>query len=142
YDAVARLAFFGRLEERKGLRQFAAAINALSPEILQRLEVEFLGAATKAWPIERIAGLFSAETRASLRKISFETELDQPDALERLARPGTLAVMPSQGESFGNAVYECLEHGIPFISSNAGATPELVAAEDHPRVLFEPTADS
>src|SRR5207248_644123 len=76
-----------------------------------------------------------------LRRISFETNLDQPQALARLSRPGTLAVMPSLGETFSNAVYECLERGIPFIASNAGAPPELVAPEDRDRVLFEPSGE-
>src|SRR5262249_37714510 len=67
-------------------------------------------------------------------------DLDQPQAFERLSRPGTLAVMPSLGETFSNAVYECLERGIPFIASDAGAPAELVAPEDRERVLFEPSS--
>ncbi|TML04767.1 MAG: glycosyltransferase [Actinobacteria bacterium] len=137
---VERIAFFGRLEERKGLKPFAAGLNALEPELLQRIELEFLGAPTRAWPPERITALLSDTARAALRRISFATDLDQPEVLERLGRAGTLAVMPSLGETFGNAVYECLERGIPFIASNAGATPELIAPDDHRRVLFEPTA--
>jgi glycosyltransferase involved in cell wall biosynthesis len=138
---VERIAFFGRLEERKGLKPFAAGLNALDPALLQTIELEFLGAPTRAWPPERISALLSETTQGALRNISFTTDLDQPEALERLGRRGTLAVMPSLGETFGNAVYECLEHGIPFIASNAGATPELIAPDDHSRVLFEPTAD-
>src|SRR5205085_3010529 len=76
----------------------------------------------------------------ALRRVSFETDLDQPRALARLSRPGTLVVMPSLQENSPNAVYECLELGIPFIASNVGGVPELVAADDRPRVLFEPTA--
>jgi hypothetical protein len=49
--------------------------------------------------------------------------------------------MPSLGESFSNAVYECLERGIPFIASDAGAPVELVAPEDRPRVLFQATPE-
>ena len=138
---VERLAFFGRLEERKGLRQFAKGLNALEPELLETVELEFLGAPTRAWPPERVTALLSETAKRALRGITFETRLDQPEVLERLARPGTLAVMPSLGETFGNAVYECLERGIPFIASSAGATPELIASEDHPRVLFEPTPE-
>jgi glycosyltransferase involved in cell wall biosynthesis len=137
---VQRIVFFGRLEERKGLRPFAAGVNALSPDLLGDVELEFLGGATPAWPRERIEGLFAEETRASLRAISFHTDLDQPEAFALLSRPGTLAVMPSLGETFSNAVYECLERGIPFIASDAGAPAELVAAEDRDRVLFEASA--
>lgn len=138
---VERLAFFGRLEERKGLRPFAAALNALEPELLRRVELEFVGGATPAWPQERIEALLDDSTKRALRSISFHTGLDQPDALARLSRPGTLVVMPSLGETFSNAVYECLERGIPFLASDAGAPRELVADEDRARVLFDPTAE-
>jgi glycosyltransferase involved in cell wall biosynthesis len=138
---VTRIAFFGRLEERKGLKPFAAGLNALPPELLRDVELEFVGGATPAWPSRRIEALLAERTRRALRRISFETDLDQPEAFARLSRPGTLAVMPSLGETFSNAVYECLERGIPFIASDAGAPAELVAAEDRGRVLFEPSAD-
>ncbi len=39
---VERIAFFGRLEERKGVRPFVGALNSLEPELL-RDRVEFLG---------------------------------------------------------------------------------------------------
>jgi glycosyltransferase involved in cell wall biosynthesis len=138
---VTRIAFFGRLEERKGLKPFAAGLNELPPELLRDVELEFVGGATPAWPPRRIEALLNEQTRRALRRISFETDLDQPEAFARLSRPGTLAVMPSLGETFSNAVYECLERGIPFIASDAGAPAELVAAEDRERVLFEPSAD-
>jgi hypothetical protein len=48
--------------------------------------------------------------------------------------------MPSFEETFGNTVRECLDYGIPFIASTAAAIQELVAPEDRPRVLFDPTA--
>jgi glycosyltransferase involved in cell wall biosynthesis len=138
---VTRIAFFGRLEERKGLKPFADGLNALPPELLRGVELEFVGGATPAWPPRRIEGLLAEPTRQALRRVSFETELDQPEAFARLSRPGTLAVMPSLGETFSNAVFECLERGIPFIASDAGAPAELVAPEDRGRVLFEPSAD-
>jgi glycosyltransferase involved in cell wall biosynthesis len=138
---VRRIAFFGRLEERKGLKPFAAGLNALPAQLLRDVELEFVGAATPAWPLDRIEALLADETRRALRRISFETDLDQPEAFARLSRPGTLAVMPSLGETFSNAVYECLERGVPFIASDAGAPAELVAPEDRDRVLFEPSAE-
>jgi glycosyltransferase involved in cell wall biosynthesis len=139
-NGVERIAFFGRLEERKGLRPFVAGLNRLDPELLRGRELEFVGRPTQAWPPRAVESLLSADVRRAFERISFATDLDQPQALERLSRPGTLAVMPSLGETFSNAVYECLELGIPFIASDAGAPPELVAEEDRARVLFEPTA--
>ncbi len=135
---VERVAFFGRLEERKGVRPFLAALNALEPELLERFAVEFIGRPTPPWPVDRVTELLFDETRRSLRGLSFETTLDQHEALARLRRPGTLAVMPSFEENSPNTVYECLENGIPFIAGNAAGIRELVASEDHARLFFEP----
>ncbi len=138
---VARIAVFGRLEERKGLRPFVAGLNALEPELLEGLELEFVGRATPAWPAERVEGLLSERVRRALARVSFLTDLDQPEALARLRRPQTLALMPSLEDNSPNTVYECLERGIPFIASRVGGIGELVASEDRVRVLFEPTPE-
>lgn len=138
---VERLAFFGRLEERKGLRPLVGALNSLEPELLARLDLEFIGRPTPSWPIEHVTSLISERTRTALRGLSFETALDQHEALDRLRRPGTLAIMPSFEENSPNTIYECLENRIPFIASDVAGIRELVAPEDHGRVLFEPTSD-
>ena len=140
-DPVRRLAFFGRVDEKKGLRPFAAALNALEPELLRGLELDFVGRNTRTWTRERTEALLSKSTRSALGRLGFETELDQQEALARLSRPGTLVVMPSLQENSPNTIYECLEHGIPFIASNVGGVPELIAPGDRARVLFEPTSE-
>jgi glycosyltransferase involved in cell wall biosynthesis len=138
---VERLAFFGRLEETKGLRPFAGGLNRLDPRLLEGVELEFIGRTTKGWTRESVEALLSDDAKAALRRVSFETELDQQQALAHLRRAGTLAVMPSLQENSPNTVYECLEWGIPFIASRAGGIGELVDPADRARVLFEPTAE-
>jgi glycosyltransferase involved in cell wall biosynthesis len=133
--AVERLAFFGRLEERKGIGPFAAALNMLDPELPDGVTVEFIGRPTPAWPVERVRELLARQ------HVTFETSLDQHEALVLLRRPGALAVIPSFEENSPNVIYECLENRIPFIASNVPGIRELVAPSDHARVLFEPTAD-
>jgi glycosyltransferase involved in cell wall biosynthesis len=103
-DRVERIAFFGRLEDRKGIQPFLGALNLLEPELLQRFDVEFIGRPTPLWPLERVQEVLSDRTRSTLRGLSFETRLDQHEAIARLSRPGTLAVMPSFAEAFGNTV--------------------------------------
>ena len=137
--AVHRLAFFGRLEERKGVRPFVAGLNALAPELLEGIEVEFLGRATTEVTPERVEALLSETARNALGGVSFETELDQHEALARLSRPGTVAFMPSLEDNSPATIYECLERGIPFMASALGGASELVAPEERTRVLFEPT---
>jgi len=140
-NGAERVAFFGRLEERKGVRPFVAALNALEPELLERLDVAFIGRPTPPWPVDGVKELLSEQARRALRGLAFETTLDQHEALEQLRRPGTLAVMPSFEENSPNTVYECLENGIPFIASNVAGIRELVAPEDRARTLFEPTPE-
>ena len=139
-ERLERLAFFGRVDEKKGLTIFADGVNRLEPKLLAGLVVEFVGKTTGTWTRERAERLLTDSTRRALAAVSFETELDQPEALAHLARPGTLVVMPTLHENSPNTVYECLEHGIPFLASNIGGIPELVAAEDRERTLFPPTA--
>jgi glycosyltransferase involved in cell wall biosynthesis len=128
-DPLRRLAFFGRVDERKGLKVFAEALHALQPE----LEVEFVGKTPPRWTSERLRTLLPASVN-----VVVTGELEQRAALEHLQRPGTLVVIPSLQENSPNAVYECLEHGIPFIASAVGGVPELVGRE----VLFEPTPEA
>jgi glycosyltransferase involved in cell wall biosynthesis len=138
---VERLSFFGRLEERKGIRPFAAGLNSLAGDALQDVELEFVGRPTPAWPAERVTELLSDETLAALRSVSFAGELDQAAALERISRAGTLAVIPSLEDNSPNTVYECLERGLPLIASRSGGIAELVSEDDRERVLFDPTAE-
>jgi glycosyltransferase involved in cell wall biosynthesis len=138
---VERLVFFGRLQEVKGIEPFVRGLNALPPDLLEGLELEFLGGPTKGWDPDRVSRLLSQRTMRALRRVAFETGLDRQQALERLSSPGTLAVIPSLAENSPNVVYECLEARIPFLASSAGGISELVAPEDRARVLFQPTAE-
>jgi O-antigen biosynthesis protein len=138
---VERLAFFGRLEERKGVQPFVAGLNAVPPELLRGVEVEFLGRATTEYTPEHVESLLSEPVLTALDRVTFETDLDQHEALARLSRPGTLAIVPSLEDNSPNVVYECIEQQIPFIASALGGTGELVAPEDRDRVLFEPTPE-
>jgi glycosyltransferase involved in cell wall biosynthesis len=135
---VRRLAFFGQLREGKGIRLYLEALNALDETRLAGLELVFVGRESKRWTRETISrALPAAVARAGA--VRFETSLDRTSALAELRRPGTLALMPSLLDNSPNTVLECLEHGIPFLATNVGGIPELVAPEDRPRVLCEPT---
>jgi glycosyltransferase involved in cell wall biosynthesis len=136
--AIRRLAFFGQLREGKGIRIYLAALNALEPELVDSAEVLFLGSESKRWPPDRIVSSLPPRLRGSTR---IEAHLTREAALDELRRPGTLAVMPSLLDNSPNTVAECIEHGIPFVSTATGGIAELVAEEDRARVLCPPTAD-
>jgi glycosyltransferase involved in cell wall biosynthesis len=138
-DRLRRIVFFGRLEERKGIGQFVAALNELDTNHLRGVEVVFLGKETPLWPIARVEDSISDSVRRHVASLRFESRLDHLDAISLLKQPGTLAVMPSLVDNSPNVIYECLEHGISFLASNAGGGPELIAEEDRAPVLIEPT---
>jgi O-antigen biosynthesis protein len=133
---VRRLAFFGQLREGKGIRLFVTALAAIESELLDGIEVLFLGSGRGRWTSERITEALPP----AVREVRFETALEREAALEELRTPGTLAVMPSLLDNSPNTVSECIEYGIPFVSTETGGIPELIADEDRARVLCRPTA--
>ena len=131
--SVSKLAFFGRLERRKGLDIFLDALESLP----QHLPVVFLGRDM------RIDGRSAKEIigeRLDGRPFEIEDELDREAALARLRSGDMLAVIASQLETFGYTVAECIANQIPFIAARAGGIPEVLRhAEAQRRWLFEPT---
>jgi glycosyltransferase involved in cell wall biosynthesis/predicted O-methyltransferase YrrM len=134
--------FFGRLEERKGLRLFCNAIHLLRDELAQRgIIITFLG------KNERCAGMPSLEyiaRRASdwSFRVRTLTDLGQPEALQYLAGGDKLAVMPSPFDNSPCTIYEALAGGIPFLAARTGGIPELIDASDAAHVLFEYSSDA
>src|SRR5262249_17834038 len=124
---IRRLAFFGQLREGKGIRIFLDALDRIDP-----VDVVFLGAPSKRWPPESILG--------RVPRARIEPQLTREAALAELRTPATLAVMPSLLDNSPCTVLECIEHGIPFISTETGGIAELIGAEDRSRVLCGPTA--
>jgi glycosyltransferase involved in cell wall biosynthesis len=133
-ERIRRIAFFGQLREGKGIRIFVSALGRIDPALLEAVEVVFLGADRPPWTRERIEAAVPATVRV-------ENRVDRDTALAELRRPGTLAVMPSLLDNSPNTVSECIEHGIPLVATGVGGIPELIAADDRPRVLCRPTPE-
>ena len=137
---IRRLAFFGQLREGKGIRIFLVALAQLEPDLLDGIDLIFLGSESKRWTRDKIASSLPSGVSDRVASIRIETELEREAALEELREGGTLAVMPSLLDNSPNTVGECIEAGIPFIATDAGGIPELVAEADRSRVLCRPTA--
>jgi O-antigen biosynthesis protein len=138
---LEELVFFGRLEERKGVRIFAEALNALGPEALAGLAVAYLG---REATVSRQAAteMIAPAVRDALRSVTFLGSFDQAEARAYLRQPGRLAIIPSYLDNSPNVVYECIEDRVSFLASRAGGTGELVAEVDREATLFDPTAAS
>ncbi|HLY59027.1 MAG TPA: glycosyltransferase [Stellaceae bacterium] len=138
---IAEIAFFGRLEERKGLRTFCAALDRLAERLAAAgIAVTFMGRpmpedgeCTEDW-IRRAGAAWRFPWR-------LETGFGQPEAIAYLTSRPLVAVMPSPYDNSPCTVYEAVQHGIPFLAAATGGIPELIAEADHAQVLFEYTVD-
>jgi glycosyltransferase involved in cell wall biosynthesis len=132
---VRELVFFGRLERRKGLDLFLAALDLLPDE----LPVLFLGRDSE---IDGRKATEIIDERMAGRPHRIETELDRDDAIAELHRGDRLAVLASRSETFGFTVAECIADEIPFLASRVGGIPEVIIHDEgRARWLFEPTAE-
>jgi glycosyltransferase involved in cell wall biosynthesis len=135
-DVISEIVFFGRLEERKGLRLFCNAIHLLRDELAQRnITVTFLGKPELCAGIPSLDYIDrrSANWQFPVRTL---TDLGQPEALRYLLEGGRLAVMASPVDNSPCTVYEALALGIPFLAARTGGIPELIDPADQDDVLF------
>lgn len=120
---ISELVFFGRFETRKGVDIFCEALALVSPDLLANISITFLGKDDHFTQIDILKMLRPLKNYSG--KIKFLRNLESAEALQYLANPGRLAVMPSRQENSPCAVAECLERGIPFLASNVGGGSEL-----------------
>ena len=133
--SVGKLAFFGRLETRKGVDLFLEAIlsDALAAVAF---DIVFVGKPASHTP-ELIRAMVEQRRPDLLARLSFATDLDTDEAQRFLRHSGALAVIPSLTDNAPCVISECLRVGIPFLATKSGGIPELVAAADVERVLVE-----
>ncbi|MEI8040397.1 MAG: glycosyltransferase [Verrucomicrobiota bacterium] len=133
---VSELVFFGRLEVRKGLVLFCDALEHLKDEPkLRHAKITFLG------KVDKICGRDSADYLADRFKQwpwkwQIIKDRDQAGAMDYLEGRERLAVLPSLVDNLPNTVLECLGARIPFLASNAGGIPEMIAASDLEATCF------
>ena len=128
---VDEIVFFGRLETRKGLDRFLKAIEHLTEIGSPPFSLTFLG---------RVADQKHAvEVDEMCRKhgIRYEiiSNLGTVEAVNYLRFANCVVVIPSRLDNLPYTIYECLENGIPIITSSIGGIPELIPSAEHPDVL-------
>lgn len=136
-QAVREIVFFGRLEERKGLRIFCEAVSRIEATLHARaIGVSFMG---RTMPIDGINSRHWIEERSRNWRLTVNimTDRDQPAALSYLNAGGRLAIMASPADNSPCTVYEAIIAGIPFLAAATGGIPELIHEADRDLVLFD-----
>ncbi|MGH9180064.1 MAG: glycosyltransferase [Acidimicrobiales bacterium] len=134
---VREIAFFGRLERRKGVQVFAEAVSRVDPALLRGVTISFLGREA-TYRKHDVVAMLDGAVRRSVAGIEFHTGLDNEQACSHLAEPGTVAVIASLVDNSPNTIYECIEHGIPFLATSTGGNSELIHPDDRERTLVAP----
>jgi glycosyltransferase involved in cell wall biosynthesis len=132
---VDEIVFFGRLEKRKGLPFFCDVLDELHKQGKLNVPVSFLG---KIRDIDGLPSNEYIELRAANWPVPVlvESEFSHHEGLAYLKGKSRLAVLASRSDNSPYTVYECLALGVPFIASDVGGIPELIAEEDKERTLF------
>ncbi len=131
------IVFFGRLEERKGLRLFCNALDHLNLELAAGdIAVVFLGKPA-SMPEGSSLDYIASRSRHWRFAVKTITTLGQPEALAYLQSGAKLAVMPSPLDNSPCTVYEALACGLPFLAARTGGIGELIHEDDKDRVLFD-----
>lgn len=139
-NTIGELVFFGRLEARKGLWLFCEALDRLARRF-PTIDVTFLGRVTDFSGISSALQIVNRTARWPFR-VRLISDFDHEQALSYLREPGRLAVMPSLADNSPCAVYECMEAGVPFVTTSGSGAGELVRKDCWDDVMVQPNVKS
>ena len=123
-DKRTNIVFFGRLEERKGIKEFIEALNyikSISPTFPENFFITFLGKESNI-PIDFIKNELCG-FHCIFKK------LGQDEGIKYLMESARLVVLPSLQDNYPNTILECMSAGIPFITSKGGGISEILGEE-------------
>lgn len=133
--AGLRIAFFGRLEERKGLVIFCDALRLIPEGTRARIETIYFIGKLGDTSAGKAGGFIRQTMDACGVGHEIHTNFDSFQARSFIKQTGAVAIIPSLLDNLPLTVIECCCDGIPVIASNAGGIPELLPPEQ----LFPPT---
>jgi glycosyltransferase involved in cell wall biosynthesis/GT2 family glycosyltransferase len=137
---IKRIAYFGRIEERKGIRIFVKAMQHLAKQSPARPDVVLLGASKSAELLEFALRGLKAAGFATTHLASLDSE--QAAKYLRDHATETLCVVPSPSDNFPYAIVEAsLVPGLNLIACRGGGVAEILQdaagqlSEPYPREL-------
>lgn len=132
---IRRLVYFGRIEERKGIRNFVAALQHLAKDLTDKPSIVLLGAADNPLLLE----VALRDIRAAGFAVTHDASRDSEGAHQFLRERSheTLCIIPSRSDNFPYAVVEAsLIPGLNLLACRGGGVPEILP--DAQRQLCDP----
>lgn len=133
---IDEIVFFGRLEYRKGLEQFCAALDRLAENGKLPPKVTFLGKCSWLGPDHSAIYIARRASKWQGCQLRLETAKGHKEAVAYICGPGRLAVMPSIADNSPYTIYECLAAGVPFLARDVGGISEFLPDNGRGDVLF------
>lgn len=121
-----KLLFLGGLEERKGIRYLIEALSSVT-KMHSDVELVLVGSGTQELELKELTRKLNLEKRVKFA--------GYVDALNDYYNSADIFVFPSLKEGFGMALVEAMASGLPVISTNTSAIPEVVG---NAGILVEP----
>ncbi|KAK9907269.1 hypothetical protein WJX75_000339 [Coccomyxa subellipsoidea] len=125
---VWRLAFFSRLEERKGLKLFVTAVAALQEAALQadaRFEVFFIGSDARI-DMQPSSQWLRAVTASWKAPVHIMANVPRSEALKVLNQEGLLLVLCSLVDNMPYVLAEAAVKQIPLVAFDVGGIYEML----------------
>ncbi|CAL8462880.1 g2414 [Coccomyxa elongata] len=141
---VWRLAFFSRLEERKGLKLFVRAVDALQEAALEaeaRFEVFFIGSDARI-DMQPSTQWLRAVTASWKAPVHIMANVPRSEALKVLNQEGLLLVLCSLVDNMPYVLAEAAVKQIPLVAFDVGGIYEMLDFSTNAEaVVLQPTLE-
>jgi glycosyltransferase involved in cell wall biosynthesis len=128
-----RLAYVGRLSPEKGVQNLIGALAQLASDGFEPLpDVTLIGDGPQRPELERLLASLGLAGR-----VAFAGQVDRTVLSELLSRTD-FCVQPSLTEGYSKAWLDAFAHGLPVLSSDAGAARSVVGSEGERGWLVPP----
>lgn len=135
---VNEIVCFGKQIDLKGIELFCSAIDRL--ELSETQTITFLGRPGLVED-EHSAGYIIWRARNWKARLRIVSEIGSGEAMEYVADPRRLTIIPSLIENSPYVVLECVAAGAHFIATNVGGTAELLEPDSRDQCLATATAE-
>lgn len=109
--------FVGAIQKRKNVARLIRAFERLPDS----WRLALAGAADGYGAAEELEAMAASPRRASIDLLGYVSAAE----LDRLYRRASIFAFPSLDEGFGMPVLEAMAHGVPVVTSNCSAMPEV-----------------